>query len=126
MNCVPCPHRANEAKRVLRHPYEYVNWFDILFPNEQCVPENVAIERGPDCTNIVHLVNFENIMCFFERGYTHKNFNSFLFCIELFFLYCGMIAHCKSRLSRSHTKIEQYFPNYFFKTLKLKIDKYYF
>ena len=80
------PHRANEAKRVLRHPYEYVNWFDILFPNEQCVPENVAIERGPDCTNIVHLVNFENIMCFFERGYTHKNFNSFVFCIEFSFI----------------------------------------
>ena len=37
-----------KQKRVLRHPYEYVNWFDILFPNEQGVPENVAIERGTE------------------------------------------------------------------------------
>ena len=32
------------------------------------------------------------------------------------------MVHCKSGCSRSHTKIEQYIANYFFKTLKLETD----
>ena len=96
MNCVPCPIERMKQKGfyVIRMNMligsTFYSQMNSVSQKTWLLREDLKIvlifdEKGCP-TNIVHLVNYENIMCFFERGYTHKNFNSFVFCIEFSFI----------------------------------------